>query len=212
MTRSFNLIPESVLARRRAKRRTRRWILCGALYAVCIGMGMGAIELGELQRRDDRAAEIAQIEERIALLEQEIKAADHERRALGLAVDAGRVSAERPAWSTLLAVLGALRGDGVVLDSCRLDVGHAPTDAKTPNEKVDEADGPLDEARRVGFELELRGAGLTQADVTGFALRLEELGIFERVSLTQMDRGARFGHSVIQFRLVATLRGKGAHS
>jgi hypothetical protein len=110
-------------------------------------------------------------------------------------VEANRTVAEQPDWSVLLALLGSVKGDDVVLRS--VAVGPAPVPAPPPPERGKPAPPPV----VPDTILDVMGVGQTQLAVSQHVLRLEQTGLFSKVALLDTGREAFVNGNAIAFRL-----------
>jgi hypothetical protein len=128
--------------------------------------------------------------------------------------------AHQPDWSVLLGLLAQSLGEEIVLTSCKLESQPPTPDAPAPMPRPGAA-APAPEstaaaaalrepgARR--YTLQISGIGRTQSSVSQFVLRLERLGLFERVTILKTARELFGEHDSIGFRLEATMgSGSGA--
>lgn len=190
---SVNLIPA---LRRDAKRRRAHVAVaaaaCGA-YAAVLACGLGAAHLvwaadrgaaeGVARRLDTTHDDIRRLTGRAAELRAELTRA----RAT---LEANRTIAEQPDWSVLMALLAGTTGDDVVLRSVSVAPPPATSNTATPAGK--ESDEVV---------LELAGVGQTQLAVSRHVLRLEQTGLFAKVTLLETGREAFLNAPAIGFRL-----------
>lgn len=106
-------------------------------------------------------------------------------------LDAARAIGEHPDWSLLLAIVEQSRGDRLEIRSIAVQPTNAPkpapggaTTARTPV-NVPVAAGP----RPRRYLLRLGGVATDHSALAAFVLRLEGLGVFERVSLVDNRTG-----------------------
>lgn len=154
-----------------------------------------------------------------AALERERARADTLKRQL---VAAGRRAAlieavsEHPDWSRLLSLIGALKGDGLLIGA--LDV-HASTPAGTSTTNQSAGATPASGAPRAPgsvqpgklpapgrvYLVKVGGSARTPAEATQFALRLESTGLFERVTLVETQPSEIAGIAATAFRIECEL-------
>jgi Tfp pilus assembly protein PilN len=192
---SINLIPA---ARREAKRRRRQRNACivaccayGVLLAAAVGVAHFVLagEDGE-----SLAARLAKTEGQIDHAQQQAAATRAELAAQKATLEADRTVAEQPDWSILLALLARTTGEDVVLRSVVVaPPASAPSAAPTAKGK------PTAAAPQV--VLELSGVGQSQLAVSQHVLRLEQTGLFSKVTLLDTSREAYVNSNVIAFRL-----------
>jgi hypothetical protein len=194
---TVNLIPA---ARRDAKWRRRHRKACAAAccaYAVLLACALGVTYVvlsgGGGESIGDR---LASTEAEIGRLEQQATAARAELAASKATIEANRTVAEQPDWSILLALLAKTTGEDVVLRSVLV---APPPNAPVPAAATPGKPGtppPLPEV-----VLELAGIGQSQLAVSQHVLRLEQTGLFSKVTLLDTGREAYLNSNVIAFRL-----------
>ncbi|MHC5022371.1 MAG: PilN domain-containing protein [Planctomycetota bacterium] len=191
----FDFIP---LSRRQVRRRTRRvrtWTnVCLAYVGLAIASCAVLILIGwradgravddELERTIHRIREtddiVTDMRRQVAEVEQTLAAA---KRIGG-----------QPDWSVLLAVLAEETDDAVVLRRCAV----AP------------AGGERDRAGATGtapvqFTVNVSGFGRSQQAVSRYVLRLEEVGLFQSVTLTGSKREPFLRGYAVAFDVHCTL-------
>ena len=94
-----------------------------------------------------------------------------------------------------MAVLVRNLTDEVVLDQCRLERGRK--DKGTSDEQPAALGGQL--------VLMLSGMGRSQADVSGFILRLEKTDLFAKVTMVKTRREPFLGGKAIAFKLKCSI-------
>jgi len=195
MMNQVNLIP---MARRDAKRRRaamRRWLLICTMYALLLPASFTARYLfanggnqAVANNLNDVASQIAESKLTLASLKPQLVEA---QRTLA----ANRAVSRQPDWSLLLGLIAQTLGDDVVLRNCQLNpVTEHPTGAQTPEDATTIAAPDQ-------YLLQISGLGRTQAAVSQFILRLEQLQLFDRVNLISTARepfgaGRAFGFQV----------------
>ena len=192
----INLIPAT---RRDAKRRRKQRNACvaaccayGVLLATAVGVArvFFAGEAGE-----PLPARLASVDAQIERYQQQSTAARGELAAARATIEANRTVAEQPDWSILLALLAKTTGEDVVLRSVLV---APPPNAPSPA-PVNGKPGSAPAAPEV--VLELTGVGQSQLAVSQHVLRLEQTGLFSKVTLLDTGREAYVNSNVIAFRL-----------
>jgi Tfp pilus assembly protein PilN len=185
----INLIPESRRLARQRRVRVRYWVGIGLGYsavvvAVCLwqgGLGTGADVRAQAEELAQLDAELAQIQASQSALQPQLA-----EQALVLA--AGRSITDQPDWALLLTYLAdEVLGDQIVLNGCSLG----------PAQGAQRAGGPDD----TPLVLTLTGYAKTTPDVSRFTLRLEQTGLFDRVSLTHTNREPYLDGQAIAFEV-----------
>jgi hypothetical protein len=128
------------------------------------------------------AARLASGEQTLDRLRKEVQ--EHARR-----LEASETVGVHPDWSTFLAALASVRGEGVVLQVVEVratdaDKPVAPEPRGAPSQDAKGGAQPRPH-RLETYLVTLKGYGLSQSDVMGFVRRLEELGPLVDVRLNQ---------------------------
>ena len=202
-----NLIPTGYREAQQRRRRTRAWFTIFGGYAIILAvayvgaasaLGDGGSTLADLARTTQQVEELSRCANmlKIQLRDAQLK--------LGVA----RTVGDQPDWSLLLAILGKLSDDQIVLRSCRLEILAEsrillPAGPK-PASQPAAPNGPTK------FTLTLTGLGKAQADVTNFVLRLEKLGLFDRVDLLQSLREPVANGEATAFKIECALHARAA--
>jgi hypothetical protein len=194
---SVNLIPAP---RRDAKRRRRHrnacLAVCGAYASLLAGaVGVAHVALTGTGRTLDQ--QLASAESEVQRIEQ---AAAHSRRELASAratIEANRTVAEQPDWSVLLALLAKTTSDDVILRGVTIGppVMSAAQASATPRGAKAAAPDAV---------LEIMGVGRTQLAVSRHVLRMEQTGLFSKVTLVDTGRETFLRETAIGFRLQCT--------
>ena len=202
MMQSVNLIPAF---RRDAKRRRRHLKLsalaCGA-YAVLLAFGLLAAHVmweGGAGAAGGAAAleqQLAAADEDVRRLTRDAEQARAELTRARASLEASRTIGGQPDWSVLLALLAETTGEDVVLRSVSV---VPPLTATAPAGPTAAGAGPTAPAPEV--VLELAGVGQTQLAVSRHVLRLEQTGLFARVTLLDTGREPFLNSPAIGFRL-----------
>lgn len=196
----INLIPKSRRRDRQRKVRMRLWAgvsLCYAVSLACVCVayhGMSpAHDLSVISvELAGKKAELVELENQQNGLRPRLK-----EQKLILAAE--RSISDQPDWSLLLTYLAdEVLGDRVVLGGCAL----------VPSAAGDEASGARDDV----LVLTLTGYAHTTADVSQFILRLEQIGLFDKVALARTNREPYGAGQAIAFEARCLLKaGGGTH-
>ena len=178
---AVDLTPQTYITRNRARIVVRYWVLAAALCTIAAVLPISI----ESARQGDHAADLAreQIEQAQLRQEQNKSAAVKISNQLTLVereLQAQAHLTQRPDWSDLIARV-ASQFDGQVmtgfrlgpLSSSKVREGVGPTAASAPADSV---------------WLVLDGVAETNSEVPGLILRLESLGLFDRVVMTKTER------------------------
>ncbi|MEM9881343.1 MAG: hypothetical protein AAF800_00305 [Planctomycetota bacterium] len=184
----LNLIPEPRLRRRERRRVSRRGLRVVAVY-LCLLLGATLAYLA-VHRAEPAAAEagaLAVSRDRAEVMRQQVadtgrRLAEAEARLAG-----ARVLAERPDWSTLLRLVGHAAGEDLLLYGFDLTTTGVHPDATAT--------------------LRIAGVAPDPWGVSQFALRLEDAGLFDRVSIEGSRREPLGERGATWFELTCTLGG-----
>jgi Tfp pilus assembly protein PilN len=145
----------------RVRRRIRRWAGVCAAYAVLAAGAWGALAAASpnVASGEDLSSERAALERR----QMELKTAKAEVAALTRRAELTRELTSHPDWARLLDVAAANAPRGVVFERLELRVSRRGT-------------------RGSGATLRLTGVAESRMDASQFAVRLQELGLFDSVS------------------------------
>jgi hypothetical protein len=196
-----NLIPAARRRRQRRRAHLRAWAgVCGTYGLLLAGVcGWCLVRAGgRAQDVKAKLAETARLIEASADRQAELTAELGDVRST---LSANRALGRQPDWSALLAVLGDCRGDSVVLNSCEL----RPRERAAGGRGGKGRPGPdvlLGERR---YRLRLSGLGRSQTSVSQFVLRLEAVGLFERVKLIRSRRRRVPGGEAVSFNIECML-------
>lgn len=188
MIRAVSLIPAPLVRQRRKDRRVRAWAVACA-GAVAVGIAAPAlVRAAVIDPHAPSAADLASASAALADLNGQRETL--RARALGAAATlrAVRVASDHPDWSILLAFISDRCGDRVSLSSFTLEP----------------------DAGGAGFDVRLEGAGLTQPDVAGLMLALEQSGVFASTRLN--GAGATEEGGPVRFSATCLIRPAGAEA
>ncbi len=196
----INLISNSRRQARLHRVRCRSWGIGFVCYTVAIASAClfyrGLDAFGDTAPLSDQLAgldaELAQIEQEKAGILPELT---EQRQVL----TAGRSITDQPDWSLLLVYLAdKLLGDDVILAGCTL--------------------GPVEDQARVSdiqsasMTVMLTGHAKSTPAVSQFVLRLEESGLFERVTLVNTNREPFMDGQAIVFEIDCLISSAGGGS
>lgn len=196
----INLIPKQRRLTRQRRARTKLWfgvVLGYAATALMVGLVFGAMatprdltSLGE---------ELTSLDSELAGLQQQQENLRPKLSEQQLILAAGRSITDQPDWSLLLNYLAdEVLGDHIVLTGCSLALDQSAVEAEDYN------DTPL--------ALTVSGFAKTTPDVSQFVLRLEQMSLFDKVTLINTQREPFLSDQAIAFeaRCVLEPGGKGA--
>ena len=214
-----NFIPRQRRQASARRARLRAWTIGAAAYALLCVVAIAVSGTIDVAEDPAVAMDLAQLPAQIDSSQRSLTTLKAQLAEAQAKLDAARAVAHQPDWSVLLGLLAQSVGDDIVLTTCRLEAEHTSdrTATRPPGSGVGrgaDAGASAAPAPAVGpgsrFTLELAGLGRTQAAVSQFVLRLERLGLFERVTIVKTGREVFGEHESIGFRLEATLGGGAA--
>jgi Tfp pilus assembly protein PilN len=188
--RGVNLVPADRREARRRHRRVQAWITACAVYAVAWVVVHVAIQVTSAS--DDRMlrGEIEQVRADVQEQETALAALKLDRQQAVAQLHANLAVGRQPDWSILLALLASTLEDEIVLRSVRL-VSGAAGERETGGSGV--------------TNLDFAGLGQSQAAVSRFVLRLEEISLFRSVKLLDTRREPFLDGHAITFRVECVL-------
>ncbi len=193
MMQRINLIPNQRQLARQKRVRLRYWLGAVAGYAAL------AVVACVVYRAASSPVDFAALSDQYSELEVELTAAKQQREALipelreqQLLLAAGRSIADQPDWSLMLTYLAdEVLGDSVVLSDCSLKPAQDHS-----------GDGSLSDTP---LTFTLSGYAKTTPDVSRFVLRLEQMGLFDKVTLARTDREPFLAGTAIVFEIQCDL-------
>jgi Tfp pilus assembly protein PilN len=212
MVMRVNLIPSHRLETRERRSRVRRWAAgCGA-FALFLGLVYVCCAVAWSVSSDGLDGDLTAASSEIEELTGSLKAAEAELADAQLLLESIRGIAKQPDWSLLLALVSKSLGDEVVLETFRV----GPPSAAGPGVRTRKvtANTGGNSARDAGtaakneppYTLYVSGYARSQAAVSRFVLRLDELDLFERVDLLRTSREAMFEADATGFQVQCSFR------
>jgi hypothetical protein len=189
---SVNLLPQPRQLAAAARNRAQRWCWGAAGYAALLLMAYAACAAIVHVDADDKSPVLEKTTRQIEELNSATAALKPQLAEAHTKLAVARTVGDQPDWSLLLAIISSTIDDDVVLRSTKLEVADAlvmvqpqvpPARANATEAKPDSA-----ENQPTMLRLTLHGMGRSQAAVAQFVLRLERLGLFERVDLVNSTR------------------------
>lgn len=193
-----DLIPRQRIERRHRRRRLQIWLAIVAAYAACVLSGALGIRIAD--SRDDR-----KLRQAVTLKRQTTTSAIRSVQEMetlvtnaSIRLAANRAVGDQPDWSVLLAIFAETAGEDVVLLRCRMSIaGRGPGRPAVRPPAGTDGGTAADRARTV----ELTGLAPTQAEVSGFLLRMERTPLFRDVRLLDTRRQPLLDRTVVLFRV-----------
>lgn len=215
MIEQANLIPIVRQTARQRRSRIRFWISACSVYALVLVAAGGALQSVLGSTDSVLATEVAALASEISGTKREVAQVQPKLAEAKLTLAASRAVGSQPNWSVLLSLLadtlrdtGAADGNNeLVLSACELNrVPELPTG--TPiNGALSAANGATSKPPigRQRFSLSVAGVGKTQAVISQYVLRLEQTGLFERVTLVETRRTPFANDQAVSFKLECLL-------
>jgi hypothetical protein len=205
----INLIPAP---RRLAKHRRAHLRYCAAGCVAWAALSLGAAVVAHVVWRaedPEAAVRLAKVTEETQRTERVIAGLRQQLTVAQSTLRGNQAIVLQPDWSILLGLLGQQVGNDIVLKTCnvRQSAARAPAARVAPRPGAPRAG----EAASGGavepppFVLEASGMALDHASANQFVLRLEQTGLFSKVSLLDTAREPFFDKNLIAFRLECTL-------
>lgn len=199
--RTINLLPAIVRERAAVRRRVRAWTVFGAIYiAALAGVGTTLRMMGS-QENNKLASDGGRLTERVMQAEKELSKIRQQVQEHARALEASETVGVHPDWSILLAAIGRLREQEIVLQSVDIRAVEARPAAKAKSENKDEQDGkPKSRTRMMeSYVVALKGYGLSHGEVVKFVRRLEDLGPLRDVQLKEAKSQPYQGVAAVAF-------------
>lgn len=197
-----NLVPEQRLMAKRRRARIRIWFGLGGAYLAFLGLVLFSVHL--IWIVDDRvlAEDFASSTRRVEQYNASILRLRTELARISATLQTHRVINSQPDWSRLLLVVGNTLGDDVVLTYCRLvTLNSEGTVVSTKNQASPTAETVAALFKGQRCVLTLAGFGRLQSEVSQFAVRLEQSGLFDGVNMTHQRREHFREDSAIAFHV-----------
>lgn len=217
---SVNLIPRSRRLARRRRTHLRRCAAGCAAYALALGAACAA-GWGAWDERDPALrTRLTEVTGQIDRIESRIATARAETATARAELFAARTVAEQPDWSLLMRLLADRTGEDVVLRGLKLRPSAGPGEgtpssptAARPTPTVPappRAAAPAVAARPAAggpptLLLDVNGLARSQLAVSQFVLRLEQMGLFGRVTLRDTGREPYLSGEAVAFKIECSL-------
>ena len=178
-----NLLPGSVGRRMAAARAARAW--GKGLLALSVACGVGVAGAAGLSSPnfDDLRSQSLRLN---AAADADFALADRFRKdavAAGLRLDLQHAVSGHPDWSRLLALIARVRGEEALVES--VEVKRRESEPPAAAKAGAKGNAAAQARPRNTFTVRLTGLAADTAGATGLVLRLEQAGVFDRVSLLE---------------------------
>lgn len=181
-----NLIPRPRRHAAAARKRVRFWSWGVSVYAMLLLAAFAACAAAYTMDGDDRSMMLEKTTRQIDEMNNANASLKPQLEEAYTKLSVARMVGDQPDWSLLLAIISSTIDDEIVMTSTKLDAATgADAQPATRSLGSEKASAPNAPAR---MTLCLQGMARSQAAVTQFVLRLERLGLFERVDLAKSSR------------------------
>lgn len=180
---AIDLTPISISRALSSRRRARAWSLGLSSYALALSVGLGVVVLSAPSGESVRAR-VGRVQQDVDQGRRDLALVSGEMTRLQRELDGARAVGEHPDWSVVLGLIaGVQQGREVVLEHALLSPvlattqGHPASRRRRPETRVQDPPVPM------GYQVMLSGLARTELDASRFALGLEAVGAFDRVTL-----------------------------
>jgi len=193
-----NLIPAPRRTASALRRRLRRWVVFVLIYAAMMGVAH-AISIVTLQSdSEDLTVVLDKAGRQVNDLTRSLTSLRPQVVEVNARLAVARTVGEQPDWSVLLALVGSTMDEEMVLTNVRVET--AASDASGDASKTADASRTAIASGaattrpssgggdKQGLTVTIQGFARHQPAVAQFVLRLERLGLFDRVSLLNSGR------------------------
>lgn len=197
-----NLISAPRLERRRRKVKKRMWtVICGIYFILLTVLALSAHTLWRdtddytIEELAFATARVTEYNTTISELQGKLKKAEAELKA-------DKLISREPDWARLLVLVGDELKEEIVLDNCQLATFNKNLqDTKNNLQELLSSSSPSIFLAERQYKLELSGYGRTQTSVVQFALRLEQMQMFDKVELITSRRQAFLNSEAVAFTI-----------
>ena len=186
----INLIPEPRRLAQERRGRVQAWMATTGVMLAVVAAGCAWSLLSIVDSGSKERQELTELGGRIEQLEGEVKAKQVALSDASARLRATLVVTLEPDWSLLMAMLADELKDDAALESFRL----VPVESEEGQE-----------VRRPNYLVMLTGVARTQEGVSSYVLNLEELGLFDQVTLKESSRRKVKDEEVVVFNLQCEL-------
>jgi Tfp pilus assembly protein PilN len=199
----INLIPLPRLEVMARRRRVHRWLAAAGAYAVILIVGYTMCVASAGSDVDATGAALEKTNRRIDDLNRALESLRPQLAEAQTKLVVARTVGDQPDWSLLLTVISSTLDEEIVLNNARLDMSDA-TIAAGRQSGAPTSRPSTDPGAK--FTVGLQGFARSQAAVTQFVLRLERLGLFDRVEMMNSSRQPFGSADATGFRIECELR------
>jgi hypothetical protein len=180
---AVDLTPVSIATALSGRRRARAWTLGVSGYAAVLVAALGTFVMAT-PRSEGVRARVERVQGEVEQGRKDLALVSGELTRLQRELDAARAVGEHPDWSIMLGLVAGVReGRDVVLEHARLTPVMPPPVPQQANRRRRAEVKVQDPPVPVGYQVVLSGLSRTELDASKFALGLEDVGAFDRVTL-----------------------------
>lgn len=193
-----NLVPASRRKAMHLRARLRRWVLIVPCYAALVVAGSLAYVTVMANDREDLGATLDKTGRHVEELTRTLTSLRPQLVEVRTRLAVARIVGQQPDWSELMSLIGRAMDDEMVLSGASVEANANGDDANNGARQ-----GQVNGSTRLsgtGLVLTLRGFAPSQPSVAQFILRLERLGLFDRVTLLHSARQQIEAGEVTAFR------------
>ncbi len=202
---AINLIPTHRTQAKRQRRNVRRWVALTLGYATMLTVVSVLCQTVWSDVDRSQTHQLAQVAERIEQSNAAITALQPQLAHVRLSLAIEQQIVSQPDWSILLAMLGEVMGEDIVLRECELTPLYADGQRSPSGMALMHGPNGTIKLGAHQYQLHLSGLGRSQSAVSRFVLRLEETRLFEQVKLINTMREPVRGIDAFSFKLECTL-------
>lgn len=192
----INLLPTARREARVFRKCVRNWAIGCTAYAVAIAIFWGTVAHTQNNADSELAQEIQRTQQHVIDAKAHLDQLQPRVATARTTLAATRSVGTQPDWSLLLGLLADQLGEQMILTSCKL------TPVFKPVSLVGTAsDSDIPQA----YQLDLSGLAQTQAAVSAYTLRIEQLKLFEKVMLIDTRTEPILDQEAVGFRVQCTL-------
>ena len=180
---AIDLTPVSMARTLGGRRRARAWSMGLSAYALVLAAALGVV-LAAAPRSEGVRAKVARVQAEVDGARRDLAVVSGEMTRLQRELDAARAVGDHPDWSIVLGLIaGVKQGRDVVLEHALLTPVLPAAPQATGAKRRKTPTKAQDPAVPTGYQIMLSGLARTELDASKFALGLEQVGAFDRVTL-----------------------------
>ena len=204
----INLIPRHRILAARRQLRLQQWVSVSLVYCVVVVVVVVAAGLMRSLGQDDVELhdQLTMLDEQDKRMAEEVEQGQIQLQETKLVLAANQAVSRPPDWSPLMTLLADIQGDDIVMSNWTLQPLDRDTDRARPA-TLDPAAADERPDQSGQYRLDLKGFGRTQGDVSHFVLRLEQVPLFDSVSVLQIRRETFMSGRAVKFEVACMIGG-----